>query len=120
MFASISPPPGPGAACQRSGMLRIHKMWVKFPSALTCPGTHDPTSPQSFPMRFTKFSKSLKIKDNIMRQLDPDCPNFFFPPLGNVTAFAAFYFSQFGCFVFCFYSLSAGVIIAWTHQNNLL
>lgn len=35
-------------------------MSVKSPSAPTCPGTLDPTSPQSFPMTFTKFSKSPK------------------------------------------------------------
>lgn len=52
--------PDPGAACQRSGISRILKMLVKFLFAPTCPGTHGLTSPQSFPMTFTKFSKSPK------------------------------------------------------------
>lgn len=62
-------------------------MSVKPPSALTCPGAHDPTSPQSFPMTFTKSSKSPKlpkISDNIVEQTS-STPNhfcflfFFFP-----------------------------------------
>lgn len=73
---------GLGAACQRSGILRIPIMLVKSPSAPTCPGAHDPTSPQSFPMTFTKFSKSpkpLKISDNTAGRTDSATTLLFFP-----------------------------------------
>lgn len=82
-FPPLCFPPGRVAACQRSGTLRIPKILVKLPSAPTCPGTHDPTSPQSSPMTFTKFSKSPKlpkISDNIVGQTG-SAPNLFFPLL---------------------------------------
>lgn len=93
--------PGRGVACQKFGTLRIPKMLVKFPSAPTCPETHDPTSLQSFPMMFTKFSKSPKISDNTVGWTGPS-PNLFFPPLfffnlyifWSVTVTAAFYFPK--------------------------
>lgn len=71
---------GLGAACRKSGTLRIPKMSVNFPSAPKCPGTHAHTSPQSFQMTFTKCSKSLKlpkISDNIIGWTD-QAPLLFF------------------------------------------
>lgn len=55
---------GLAAVCQRSGMWRIHRMWVNSLSALTCPGTRGLTSSQFSPMTFTKFSKSPKLPKN--------------------------------------------------------
>ena len=74
---------GLGAACQRSGTLRTPKTSVEFPSAPKCPGTHDPTSSQSFSMTFTKFSKfpkPPKISDNIVGATGHHraCPFFSF------------------------------------------
>lgn len=72
-------------------------MSVKSPSAPTCPGTHDPTSPQSFLMTFTKFSKSPKrpkISDNILGRTCCSFHHLFF-----------FFLGHGGCCFFTFYFL---------------
>lgn len=73
-------------------------MSVKSPSAPTCPGTHDPTSPQSFLMTFTKFSKSPKrpkISDNILGRTCCSFHHlFFFFWVTAVAAFSLFTYSN--------------------------